>query len=112
MKTPYDILDVTHDATDSDIKQAYLQQVKRYPPEREQEKFQQIHAAFNAIKDKKSRLSYELFNYTEVNFDELLETAFHTESPVLIGTDIFDKLLQSSINDKTFLISVPDIQKP
>lgn len=111
MKTPYDILDVTPYATDSEIKQAYLQKVKLYPPEREHEKFQQLHAAFEAIKDKKSRVSYELFNYTEANFDVLLEQGFHTKPPLLIGTEYFEKLLRASVNDKTFQICIPDIKK-
>ena len=45
MKTPYELLAVTELATDVEIKQAYLQQVKLNPPERDQAKFQQLHIA-------------------------------------------------------------------
>ncbi|MCK5189319.1 MAG: DnaJ domain-containing protein, partial [Methylococcales bacterium] len=43
MKTPYEILDVAVEASDAEIKQSYLRQVKNNPPDHEQEKFQLIH---------------------------------------------------------------------
>jgi curved DNA-binding protein CbpA len=49
MKTPYEILEVAEQATDSEIKQAYLHKVKFNPPDRNHEKFQQIHAAYETI---------------------------------------------------------------
>ena len=55
MQTPYEILGVVVDANDADIKQAYLQQVKNNPPDRDQEKFQLIHDAYTSIKDHKNR---------------------------------------------------------
>ena len=51
MKTPYEILEVAEQASDSEIKQAYLQKVKLNPPDRDHEKFQQIHSAYETIKN-------------------------------------------------------------
>ena len=79
MQTPYEILDVAVDASDDEIKQAYLQQVKNNPPDRDQEKFQLIHDAYTAIKDHKSRVSYDLFTLPSTNFNVLLDQALHTE---------------------------------
>ena len=104
MKTPYEILEVTENASDSEIKQAYLQKVKLNPPDRDHEKFQQIHSAYEAIKDITSREKYALFNYPEADFDALLEQAFSTTQPSIMNADYFDKLLHASIDDKTFLI--------
>lgn len=37
MTTPYAILDVDEQATDADIKQAYLRKVKQFPPDHHHE---------------------------------------------------------------------------
>ena len=105
MKTPYEILQVSEQATDSEIKQTYLQKVKLNPPDRDNEKFQQIHSAYETIKNVTRREKYALFNYPEADFDALLDQAFSTVQPSLISADYFDKLLLASIDDKTLLIS-------
>ena len=102
MKTPYDILEVTEQATDSEIKQAYLQKVKLNPPDRDHEKFQQIHHAYETIKNVTSRENFALFNYPEADFDALLEQAFINES-LLMNANIFEALLRASIDDNTFM---------
>ena len=104
MKTPYEILEVAEQASDSDIKQAYLQQVKLNPPDRDHEKFQQIHSAYETIKNVTSREKYALFNHPEADFDALLDQAFIAAQPSLMNADFFDTLLRTSIDDKTFLI--------
>ena len=107
MKTPYEILEVAELATDTEIKQAYLQKVKLNPPDRDHEKFQQIHSAYETIKNVTSREKYALFNYPEADFDALLEKAFSTAQPSLISADHFDKLLSASTGDKIFLTGNP-----
>jgi curved DNA-binding protein CbpA len=104
MKTPYEILEVAEQATDSEIKQAYLQKVKLNPPDLDHEKFQQIHSAYETVKNVTSREKYALFNYPEADFDTLLNQAFTSDQPVLMNAEQFDKLLRASIDDKTFLI--------
>ena len=105
MKTPYEILEVAEQASDSDIKQAYLQQVKLNPPDRDHEKFQQIHSAYETIKNVTNREKYALFNYPEADFDALLDQAFIAAHPAIMNADFFDKLLRASIGDKTYLIA-------
>jgi curved DNA-binding protein CbpA len=107
MKSPYELLEVTDLATDSEIKQAYLRKVKLNPPDRDHEKFQQIHSAYETIKNVTSREKYALFNYPEADFNALLDQAFTTEQPALISAAHFDKLLHASIDDKAFLIGNP-----
>ena len=106
MKTPYDILEVTEQATDSEIKQAYLQKVKLNPPDRDHEKFQQIHRAYETIKNVTSRENCALFNYPEADFDALLEQAFINES-LLMNANIFETLLRTSIDNNTFIPGNP-----
>ncbi|BCX88061.1 molecular chaperone DnaJ [Methylomarinovum tepidoasis] len=62
---PYAVLKIGPDAGDETIRRAYLDQVRRHPPEREPEAFQQIQWAYEQIKDERSRIHYQLFHVTE-----------------------------------------------
>lgn len=111
MKTPYEILEVAEQATDSEIKQAYLQKVKQYPPDHHHELFQQIHSAYEIIKDQTSREKYALFNYPESDFNALLDQAFSTQEPAIMNAELFDRLLRVGIDDKTYLTTLPSKAK-
>jgi curved DNA-binding protein CbpA len=76
MISPYSILGVSEQATDADIKQAYLQRVKDCPPDRDPARFREIQEAFEAIKDEDCRLRHALFHVPRVDFDALLAQAF------------------------------------
>jgi len=102
MKSPYEIIEVAEFASDSEIKQAYLQKVKLNPPDRDHEKFQQIHSAYETIKNVTSREKYALFNYPEADFDTLLDQAFPSAQPSIISADHFEQILRASIDENTF----------
>jgi curved DNA-binding protein CbpA len=108
MKTPYDILAVNEQATDVEIKQAYLQKVKQYPPDHYHELFQQIHTAYQTIKDQKSRATYALFDYPEADFDALLDLALVSSEALALSAESFDKLLQASVTDSIFQFYTTD----
>ena len=59
---PYDLLGVAPDADDSAVRKAYLEAVKRFPPEHCSEQFSAVNQAYQTIKDEESRLRYLLFN--------------------------------------------------
>ncbi|HBH30200.1 MAG: J domain-containing protein [Desulfofustis sp. PB-SRB1] len=61
MKTPYEILGVSENGDDGEIKKAYLDLVRRFPPERYPHDFQRIYRAFEQIKTAQERLSHRLF---------------------------------------------------
>lgn len=107
MKTPYELLDVASDAGDDEIKQAYLRKVKDNPPDRDRERFQAIHHAYEAIKDDKSRMKQALFNAPSADFDELLDRALGTMQTVQLDPQQFDKLLHEGIDDQTLLNAIP-----
>ena len=111
MQTPYEILDVAVDASDDEIKQAYLQQVKNNPPDRDQEKFQLIHDAYTAIKDHKSRISYDLFTLPSANFNALLDQALHTENVLELNSESFKKMLSVSLDETSLLNSIATSEK-
>ena len=103
MQTPYEILGVGIDAIDEEIKQAYLQQVKHNPPDREQQQFQIIHDAYTSIKDAKSRISHDLFTLPSANFNTVLDQALKTEQAAIINAESLKKLLAIDIDDASLL---------
>ena len=109
MKSPYELLEVSENAMDAEIKQAYLKKVKDNPPDREQVLFQQIQQAYQSIKDAKSRLSYALFHVQPADFDALLNRAFHSGEPVPpLEPDVFSKLLNASVDEKMLVNAIPN----
>lgn len=58
---PYRALEIDRRATDAEIKRAYFQLVRQFPPEREPAKFQQIRAAYERLRTPESRALIDLF---------------------------------------------------
>lgn len=48
---PFLVLGVSQNAGESEVRARYLELVKQFPPEREPEKFREIRAAYEAVKD-------------------------------------------------------------
>lgn len=103
MKTPYDLLGVDTDASDDEIKQAYLQQVKSHPPDRAPNQFQVIKQAYEAIKDRKSRLNYALFTLPSTELEPLLDEALKTPGNIHITPTQLAKLLDASLDEEQLL---------
>jgi DnaJ-class molecular chaperone len=61
---PYLVLGVGLEATDHEIRQAYVQAIKSAPPERDPQRFQQFTAAYELIRDESRRHQYTLFRRT------------------------------------------------
>jgi curved DNA-binding protein CbpA len=101
MTSPFEILDVAEQATDAEIKDAYLQKVRSNPPDRDPAVFQRIQEAYETIKDENSRLNYALFNFQSVDFDGLLNRAFRQQTPLQpFSIDDFFKLLTADHLEK------------
>ena len=64
MMNPYLVLGVPSDADDGTIRRTYLAALKLAPPDRVPQRFQDINAAYEQIKDETSRHRYTLFNKT------------------------------------------------
>ena len=73
MNNPFEILEVSQDANDEIIRQAYLKKVQQYPPEHAPEQFQRIRAAFEAIQTPLQRLKYQLFYQEPLSLESLLQ---------------------------------------
>lgn len=61
MKDSFDVLGVSPQADDAEIRGRYLQLVREFPPDRAPEKFAEIRAAFDELRDPMVRLERRLF---------------------------------------------------
>jgi curved DNA-binding protein CbpA len=61
LRDPYGVLGVDRQASEAEIKGAYFQLVRQFPPEREPEKFRQVRTAYEQLRDPESRARIALF---------------------------------------------------
>jgi len=73
MIDPYEVLGVSADATEEQIRQRYLALVREFPPEQEPKRFAEIRAAYDQLRDPVASMERRLFDLTAVDtFDTLL----------------------------------------
>ena len=60
----YRLLGVGEDAGDEEIRRAYLDLVKQFPPEKHAERFKRITRAYEALKDKRARVRSRVMGTT------------------------------------------------
>ena len=70
-RNPYAVLNLQKGAADQEIKQAYVEMVKRYDPERHTDQFMVIQNAYKKLKDIKIRAKEDIliFNFVKGEFD-------------------------------------------
>lgn len=61
MKYPYAVLGVPENATPQEIRQAYLELLRKYPPEQAPEKFQELRDAWLLIENDVARARLAVF---------------------------------------------------
>jgi curved DNA-binding protein CbpA len=94
---PFVILGINTDADDDAINQAYLSKVRESPPDRDPQKFQAIHQAYQAIKDKRARLAHALFDIPEIDSNSIAQ-ALQTEiKPGRPDSLLFRQMLQQCL---------------
>ena len=64
MTDPHDVLGLPRDAGEADVRKRYLELVRRHPPDRAPERFAEIRAAYEALRDPVARLQSQLFDLT------------------------------------------------
>lgn len=107
MKNPFHVLHVPVDASDATVKKAYLQQVRKYSPERYPERFREVRTAFEAIATHRDRLRFRLFQVPDPDIPHLFRHLFAktdlerpSERPFLdsIAADLKNIRLNASVN--------------
>ena len=71
MLAHYLVLGLSPTVSQSEIRQRYLQLVRTHPPSRHPERFQQITAAYDALKDDRSRVETAIFGMARYGEFEL-----------------------------------------
>ena len=62
MSDPHEVMGLTVGASESEIRQRYLQLVREFPPDRAPERFAAVHAAYATLRDPAERLRAQLFS--------------------------------------------------
>ena len=62
MTDPFVILGVSPQADESEVRRRYLELVREFPPDRAPERFAEIRAAFDQIREPLNRLKRQLFS--------------------------------------------------
>lgn len=93
MSDPYLILGVAPSAGDAAIHAAYLDGIKRWPPERDPQRFEALRAAYEALRTRRDRLAYELFDLAPPTVGDILDQAAPVAAPGRPGPDLFAALL-------------------
>ncbi|MBD3192400.1 MAG: molecular chaperone DnaJ [Candidatus Heimdallarchaeota archaeon] len=74
-RDPYDILGVSRNATDAEIKKAYRKLARKYHPDANpdnkaaEEKFKEISEAYSILSDPQERAAYDRFGYAGISSD-------------------------------------------
>jgi curved DNA-binding protein CbpA len=69
---PYQVLGIGHEASEAEIRNRYLALVREFPPDRAAERFAEIRAAFDQLRDPLVRLERQVFTVeTHDSFDAL-----------------------------------------
>jgi curved DNA-binding protein CbpA len=91
MADPHEILGVSRSSSEADIRRRYLELVRRYPPDRDPERFKEIHQAYEKLRDPLLRMESRLFD---------LESG---ETMAGVITDVRQRLRKSRISTPTLL---------
>ena len=81
MNDPYVQLGLPSSADETEIRTRYLELVRQFPPDRAPERFAEIRAAYDALRDPVSRLEARLF-----------EPGSRTDSLEMIGEELRGRL--------------------
>jgi curved DNA-binding protein CbpA len=94
MSDPYLTLGVGEDADDADIETAYLEGIKRCPPERDAQRFEALRRAYETLRTRRNRLAYELFDSSPPEPADILDRAAPVGEPGRPDLALFAALLR------------------
>ena len=101
MLDPWHTLGVSHDADDEAIHQAYLLQIRKYPPEHYPREFKATRQAFELLETRHKRLQHELFDTEQPTLPELLELALTNEGSMRPDVQTLQRLIKHSLASST-----------
>lgn len=94
MNDPYLTLGIDQDADDAAVEAAYLEGIKRYPPDRDARRFEALRRAYETLRTRRDRLAYELFDTTPPDLQDLLDRAAPLGAPGRPDPELIAALLR------------------
>jgi curved DNA-binding protein CbpA len=94
MSDPYLTLGIAEDADDAAVDAAYLEGIKRCPPERDARRFEALRSAYEALRTRRDRLAFELFDRSPPEPADLLDRAAPVGTPRRPDPALFAALLR------------------
>jgi curved DNA-binding protein CbpA len=94
MSDPYLTLGIGEDADDAAVEAAYLEGIKRCPPERDARRFEALRSAYETLRTRRDRLAYELFDRSPPESADLLDRAAPVGSPRRPDPALFAALMR------------------
>jgi curved DNA-binding protein CbpA len=97
---PYLILGVPANADDQAIRRAYLEGIRQATPEKDPQRFKELTAAYDRIKDEESRYQYELFDMESPGgspMEVFLKYARLCATPAPLPFEAFKEYLRSCL---------------
>jgi len=94
MRDPYLILSIGQDADDAAVERAYVEAVKRCPPERDAERFNAIRQAHEQLRTRRDRLNYALFDQTPPHPADILDRVAPAGPPASPERALIEALLR------------------
>ena len=113
MKNYYKVLGIEKTASEGEIKKAYAVMVRKFPPEKEGEKFGEISEAYSTLSNKIKRTEYDKENGFDEVSQELLDGAKEFKHSLLLlivvlsSADLESITLLSSKKQKGHFICAP-----
>ncbi len=95
MSDPYLTLGVAADADDTAIRAAYLAAIKASPPEQNPKRFEALRNAYEAIRTRKDRLAYDLFDTSPLELIDVLDRAAPVAQPCRPDRKLFTLLIRA-----------------
>ncbi len=94
MRDPYLILGLTPDANDAAVERAYLDAIKRCPPERDAARFSAVRTAYEQLRTARDRSAHALFDTTPPAPADILERAAPVGAPARPERTLIEALLR------------------
>jgi DnaJ-class molecular chaperone len=89
MSDPFKVLGLAPDADETAIRQRYLQLVREHPPDRDAQRFAEVRAAYDQLRDPLVSLEKRLFSTTSAEtFGELLADVRKLDSQRRVPTKL------------------------
>lgn len=64
-RSPYEILRISKDARGGEVKKSYFELVRQHTPEKDADKFKEIRAAYEKLRDPKTRMRTDVFHFND-----------------------------------------------